>query len=242
MSALVWITGSSSGIGAALVEQVPYADARVIGIARRPHPGAEHLAADLSDPDSWAAVESHIAETLETVRPEAAIFMHFAGTVEGDGPIVDVDPDAYRKAVLLNAASGQVLGRAFLSAVHAAGGAATLVVASSPAGSNPSPGMSHYCAAKAGLEMWTRAVASEVGDDVSVFSVVPYAVDTPMLRTTASRADEDVAIARHLRAAVNAGRLATATSVADEIWTAVENPPAPGAQLAVGATGLASAS
>ena len=40
---VVWISGASSGIGAALAASVPYPDARVIGISRRRGAHGEHL-------------------------------------------------------------------------------------------------------------------------------------------------------------------------------------------------------
>ena len=46
---LVFITGGSSGIGAAMARVVPYSDARVINISRRALPGTDHYQADLSD-------------------------------------------------------------------------------------------------------------------------------------------------------------------------------------------------
>ncbi len=57
MQAIVWISGPSSGIGKALVETVPFDDARMIDISRGERPSrAEHLAADLADPPSWEMV------------------------------------------------------------------------------------------------------------------------------------------------------------------------------------------
>ena len=43
-------------IGLALVETCPLVDARLIDVSRRGAPGCQHLAADLSEPGSWAEV------------------------------------------------------------------------------------------------------------------------------------------------------------------------------------------
>src|SRR4051794_26414705 len=110
---VVWISGASSGIGAALAASVPVAGARVIGISRRRGAGAEHLQADLSQPGTWPAVAAHFAEVLDGQDARSAVFLHMAGAATPVGPVVDADLDAYTASVHLNAGSGQVLGKAF---------------------------------------------------------------------------------------------------------------------------------
>ena len=56
-SALVWISGASGGIGAALAASVPFEGAHTFDLSRSGGaPGTEHVPADLSDPAAWAAV------------------------------------------------------------------------------------------------------------------------------------------------------------------------------------------
>ena len=68
---IVWITGATQGIGAALARSVPYPDARVINISRRRHPELETMMADLCDPASWDVVAAHLAAELAEVRRRA---------------------------------------------------------------------------------------------------------------------------------------------------------------------------
>lgn len=239
MGKMVWVTGASSGIGAAFVDATPDRFTRVVGISRRPHPRAEHLAADLGDPASWKELERHLGEELAAGDVEEALFFHCAGTLDADGPLVDADPDAYTHAVLLNAAAGQVLGRAFLAAaIRARIAATTFAMCSSPAASNPLAGMSHYCGGKAALEHWTRAVGVELGDGPGVprvLSIVPHAVDTPMVRGVMERPAEDLPLADFFREAATEQALATPERVAREIWDAIDRGVPQGAALAVGA-------
>ena len=79
MSIVVWISGASSGIGAALAASVPYEGARVIGISRRPPAVGEHVEADLSDPASWPRVAQHFADVLARADVGSAVFLHMAG-------------------------------------------------------------------------------------------------------------------------------------------------------------------
>ncbi len=241
MSGVVWVSGASSGIGAAFVDVALARGARVIGISRRSHPHAENLPADLSDPQSWIGVERQFNEVLSTGDYDEAVFFHCAGTVAANGPLVSADPAEYTRSVLLNSASGQVLGRAFLAASSAANCPATLVMCSSPGATDALPGMSHYCGGKAGLEHWARAVAVELGDDpdaAHVFSAVPCAVDTPLLREIIDGVAADTPLAEGFKGAIAQSALATPAQVADEIWQAIDDRVAPGTALRVGATEL----
>ncbi len=184
--ALVWITGASSGIGAALAGSVPFADARVIDISRSGGtPGTEHLPADLSDPAAWAAVEAHLHAQLGSFDGSTVVFVHNAGTLTPVGYAGEVDSSAYRAQVLLNAASPPVLGHAFLAALASSGfqGRAHLLMLSSGAGKKPYEGWSAYCAGKAALDLWVRTVGAEQatrGNRCRVVAVGPGVVATGM--------------------------------------------------------------
>jgi NAD(P)-dependent dehydrogenase (short-subunit alcohol dehydrogenase family) len=103
--------------------------------------------------------------------------------------------------VLLNSASGQVLGKAFLTACARTGNEATLVLCSSPAAAAHVAGVSHYGAGKSALQFWAAATATEVEGWARVFSVVPFAVDTPMVRETITLPPGITPVADKLRAA-----------------------------------------
>lgn len=188
MSDLVWITGASSGIGAALAASVPLNGARVIDVSRSGGtPGAEHLPADLADPSSWAAVAEHLLARLAIPGVDRAVFVHSAGTLDPIGFAGAVDTGAYTRNVLLNAAAPQALGHAFLRAVADFEGRAHLWLLSSGAARTPYPGWSSYGAAKAGVDQWVRAVgeeqkarAEEGRPSCQVLAVAPGAVATPM--------------------------------------------------------------
>ena len=220
-SHVVWISGASSGIGAALAESVPFPGAQLFGISRRAPVLGEHVKADLAQPAEWPAIASHFDEVLTRREVEAAAFLHFSGIGTPVGPAAEADPGGYTAAVLLNSASGQVLGQAFLSACRRNRVDATLVLCSSPAAAKTVPGISHYGAGKAALQFWATAVATEVEGWARVFSVVPFAVDTPMVRETIAH-PEATPIAAHLRSAAERGELASAETTAAQIWQLVQ--------------------
>lgn len=183
---LLWISGASSGIGAALARTAPYDDAHIIDISRSGGtPGTEHVPADLADPASWSAVGAHFHAKLAQFAGSHVGFVHAAAAVEPIGFAGEVDHTAYRQTVLLNAAAPQVLGDVLLGALDAAGfeGTADLVFISSGAARHPSEGWSAYCAGKAGQDMWVRTVGAEQtrrGRRRRVIAVAPGVVATDM--------------------------------------------------------------
>lgn len=234
---VVWVSGGSSGIGAALIETVPYESARIINIARRPHPQAEHLEADLLHREAWDRVEEQIRDVLRS-GVDRAYFLHCAGSVRGTGRLVTVtDTDAYVDGLTLNAVAGPVLGRAFVAAAVATETPATLMMCSSPASTTALPGMATYGAAKAAVEQWTRIVAVELGDNPDaprVFVVVPRAVDSEMLRETMSRPPEEIPLAGWFKSAAQEGVLVPAVDAAGEIWAAIGDGVKQGAIIRIG--------
>jgi NAD(P)-dependent dehydrogenase (short-subunit alcohol dehydrogenase family) len=231
----VFISGASSGIGAGLAASVPYADARVIGISRRAPAVGEHILADLSDPATWPRIAAQFDEVLGTGDFGEAVFLHMSGVGEPAAAVADADAAEYTAAVLLNSASGQVLGQAFLSACRRADVRATLCLCSSPAAANPAPGVSHYGAGKSALQYWVAAVARETEDWAKVFSVVPFAVDTPMVRKAMEDLPAGHPIGEHLRSSAESGRLATSESTAAQIWALATDATTHGTAVPVGA-------
>lgn len=221
MPTSLFVTGASSGIGAALLEAVPDGYGEPHTFSRRPSPG-RWTGADLGDPGQWPAVTAAVEAALDAERPEHAVLLHVSGTTDPVGRAVDQDPAAYASVVVLNAAAGPVLGQAFLRACRARGVRATLVLVSSPAAHKDSPGLAQYCAGKGGLEHWGRIVALEVdGSGDRVVTVVPYAVLTDIVRDVMTRDPDEVPLVGYFRAVEAAGEFATPQECAAHVWDAV---------------------
>ncbi|HVL99597.1 MAG TPA: SDR family NAD(P)-dependent oxidoreductase [Egibacteraceae bacterium] len=231
---LVWVTGASRGIGAALVASVPYADARVIDISRSgpgttPPDGSvvEHLRADLADPQAWAAVEAHLLAQLGDFRGRRAVFVHNAGTITPIGFVGEVDSVAYRRNVLLNSAAPQALGHAFLRAVNESGfsGQAHLVMLTSGAAQTPYEGWSSYSAGKAALDMWVRVAGAEQarrGGRTRVVAVAPGVVATRMQDSIRTMDEADFPQVAKFIDLHESGSLADPGDAAGGIWRLLE--------------------
>jgi benzil reductase ((S)-benzoin forming) len=117
---LLWISGASSGIGAALAQTVPYADAHVVDISRSGGtPGTEHLPADLADPAAWSAIAAHFHVRLAEFDGSHVAFVHAAGLLLPIGFSGEVNHSQYRTTVMVDSAAPLVLGDAFLNALEA---------------------------------------------------------------------------------------------------------------------------
>lgn len=226
---LVWISGASAGIGAALAASVPFPDARVIDLSRSGGT-VEHFRVDLSDPLDWVRVEEHFAAELAGYQGDRVVFVHNAGTIVPIGPATTVDPEEYTRAVLLNSAAPQILGRAFLRATADLTCERDLVLLSSGAARKPYPGWSAYNAGKAAVEHWVRTVGAEV-NGCRVIAVAPGVVDTAMQTEIRSVGEKDFPAVDRFRELQSSGELTTPAQAARGIWSVLAGSPASGAVL-----------
>jgi benzil reductase ((S)-benzoin forming) len=227
---LIWISGASTGIGAALASTVPLPDAQVVDISRSGGAGGtEHLPADLTDPLAWAAVEEHFVARVGAASGGTAVFVHNAGTIEPIGFAGAVDSAAYRAEALLNAAAPLALGHAFLRAVAQFEGEAHLYMLSSGAASRPYPGWSGYCAGKAAVEMWVRTAGEEQrlrarrGEpSCRVIAVAPGVVATGMQEQVRDTSADDFPAVGKFRDLYDHGELTDPGDAARGIWSLLD--------------------
>lgn len=221
---VVWISGASSGIGQALVQTVPRGDSRVIGISRREAPGAEHLAADLSDPSSWAAVGESFRRELAGFDGKRAMFVHAAGSVEPVGFAGEVDTGSYLANVMLNGAAPQVLGHLFLAAARDVDAERHLVMLTSGAAKSVYAGWTSYGAGKAAVDQWVRNAGAEqsVRGGVRVLAVAPGTVRTDMQGRLRQTPAEQFPQRQKFLDLYEDGKLAEPTDVAQQIWALLD--------------------
>ena len=222
--ALVWISGASSGIGAALAAAVPWDGARVIDISRRGASGLEHLEADLADPSSWGKVASAFDESLARFDGGVAVFVHAAGTLDPMGFAAEVDAGSYEHNVILNSAAPQALGRAFVAAAAGRPGRRHLVMLTSGAARSVYPGWSSYGAGKAAVDQWVRNVGAEqdVRGGVRVVAVAPGTVDTAMQAHIRETPEESFPQRQKFLDLHREGKLTDPAEVAAKVWSLLD--------------------
>ncbi|RZL33156.1 MAG: SDR family NAD(P)-dependent oxidoreductase [Rubrivivax sp.] len=175
---LTIVTGSSRGLGAALVQQLSGPDHRVIGIARRANPTlrADQWTLDLSDPLPAA---EHLQTFLRAHTGwESATLINNAALLSAPGPLAATDLAELSAALRVGLEAPALLCRVFLAET---GGVPTrrILNISSGLGRRAMAGSASYCAVKAGLDHLSRALALET-PDVGVVSLAPGVIDTDM--------------------------------------------------------------
>jgi NAD(P)-dependent dehydrogenase (short-subunit alcohol dehydrogenase family) len=186
------VTGTSSGIGLAVAEELLRRGWDVAGIARRPsplhHDRYRHLRLDLADTARLEAeMEGAFGEAAGIEGRGRVGLVNGAATLEPVGPTRDLPAAALARAFALNAVAPIWLAGFFLRrARHAP---LRIVNVSSGAARRPYAGWSAYCATKAALRMSGEVVGEEGRSfapgtalplDVAVVGYEPGVVDTEM--------------------------------------------------------------
>ncbi|CAB3663094.1 MAG: SDR family oxidoreductase [Achromobacter sp.] len=186
------LTGASRGIGAAMARGLAKPGTRLITLARREDPELaayarsqdaqlEQLSVDLSD---LAAAEAAARRICDTLPRDAGryLLINNAGTVHPvSGTDALIDGPAIAAAFNLNVTAVMLLTARFLAAVEDLKADRRVLNISSGAGRNPNAGWGVYCATKAALDMYSRVVKQEQGEDgARVVSLAPGIVDTDM--------------------------------------------------------------
>ena len=167
------VTGTSSGIGAAIADRLLREGWQVTGLCRsdpggRPA-GFMHRAVDLLDPDA-------LLRAAEGLRPAALV--HAAGLMR-TAPLGSLDPAAGEGMWRLHVDVAARLADAIVPSM-AEGGRVVLIGSRT---ANGAAARSQYAATKAALVGMARSWAAELAPrGITVNVVAPAATDTPMLR------------------------------------------------------------
>lgn len=189
----VYVTGGSSGLGAAVVEVVTALGGTAAVIDRAAPPqgsaAAAHALADVSDS---AAVERAVASLVEQVGPPTALFTA-AGT-DAVGRLEDVPTDRWEKVIGVNLIGTAAAVRACLPHLLAARG--TVVTVASSLGLRAASDATAYCASKFGIVGFTRSLQLELAGQVGVTMLVPAGMRTAFFdgRTEQYRPGPDAAL------------------------------------------------
>ena len=170
---VVYVTGGSSGLGAAVAAAVVRAGGTAAVIDRVPPQDEQlpHAVADLADS---AAAAAAVQELVEKVGPPDAV-VTAAGT-DACGPLSEVDVDTWERVVRVNLFGTAAVVRAAVPHLERVRG--TVVTVGSTLGLRPAGDATAYCASKFGVVGFTRALAMERAGRVGVTLLVPGGMRT----------------------------------------------------------------
>ena len=211
----ILVTGTSRGIGAAIIEAL--GDHDIVGHATTAADG--RIAADLSLPGAAASLWRDALARLGTID----VLVNNAGVFEA-API-DLDPaawtDAWERTMRINLTASAELCRLAILHFRESTGGRIVNVASRAAYRGDSPAHWHYAASKAGMVAMTKSIARGYANEgVLAFAVCPGFVMTGMAEEyLSSRGGEQ------LFADIPLGRVADPEEVARTVaWLATDAP------------------
>lgn len=172
MDKRVFITGAAAGIGEATVELFRAEGAKVVGVDIAEAPGTGHC--DVSDPASVQAAMDRAIEELGGLD----ILVNVAG-VNWFSKVEDITLELWNRHLSVNLTGPMLVTQAALPHLRESTG--NIVTVGSISGLQGQPYNSSYCASKAGLIMFMKALAVELAvDGIRVNVVCPGGVDTAM--------------------------------------------------------------
>lgn len=169
----VFVTGGSSGLGAALVDVVAAAGGTpaVLDVAE-PSADVPFAAADLGDP---GAAQAAVDALVEQVGPPDAVVT--AAGVDACGPLLDIAPEDWERVVRVNLFGTVAVVRAALPYLEERRG--TVVTVASTLALRGAGDATAYCASKWGIRGFTQALAAEYAGRVGVTCLIPGGMRTP---------------------------------------------------------------
>ncbi|WP_350274399.1 SDR family oxidoreductase [Kribbella sp. HUAS MG21] len=186
------ITGGASGIGAATARRIT-AEGGTVVVCDRDRAAAERLAAELNG--AARAFELDVTDLARTVEVVAEVgqvhVLVCAAGVDVCDTVPNTSPDEWRTILDVDLTGVYISCRAVLPGFVEQGGGA-IVTISSAIGTVGERNRSAYCAAKAGVENLTRAMALDHGRaGVRANCVAPGLIDTPLIRNGKVGGEDD---------------------------------------------------
>jgi NAD(P)-dependent dehydrogenase (short-subunit alcohol dehydrogenase family) len=192
-SHLTVITGASRGLGRAMAEQLLQPGRRLLCISRQSDEQLGALARDagveleqwqqdLSDPVAAAERLSAWLRGLEAQGFDSATLINNAGTIGRPRPLSDAVGTELAQALRVGLEAPMLLTSAFLGATKDWRADRKVLNISSGLGRNAMGSQAPYCAAKAGMDHFSRAVALEEKGErgARIVSLAPGVIDTDM--------------------------------------------------------------
>ena len=188
------LTGASRGMGLAMAEQLLAANHQLLCISRHLNAGLADLAVlrgcdltqltlDLSEPQP---VADQLANWLQAGAPgtwHSATLINNAALIPAIAPLSACCAAKLMQTLRVGLEAPMLLTAAFLAATESLAIPRKVLNISSGLGRRPMASQSAYCAAKAGLDHFTRCLALEEGakpHGAKVCSLAPGVVDTDM--------------------------------------------------------------
>ena len=143
--------------------------------------GAEYITLR-GDVSSSADVQGFFDSTIERFG-RLDILVNNAGIGNPPMPIINMPEEAWDRTIAVNLKSVFLCSKLAANQYIKQGGGGRIISVASQAGKTGYAMLTPYCASKAGIVLFTQAMAKEVGaHKINVNCVCPGTIDTPLLR------------------------------------------------------------
>jgi NAD(P)-dependent dehydrogenase (short-subunit alcohol dehydrogenase family) len=188
------ITGASRGLGLGIARELLRRGHRVLTLQRSPNPALvaeaadckavlEQWAVDLTRPAEVAARLKDWVQGLPRAGLDSLTLINNAALLVEPGPLSQADPDSVAAAMRVSLEAPLLLTSAFLAASADMKVPRKVLNISSGLGRFAMAGSAVYCATKAGMDHFSRAVALEEAErphGAKIVSLAPGVIDTDM--------------------------------------------------------------
>lgn len=187
------LTGASRGMGLAMARQLLQAGHALLCISRQTSDAlAEQARQAGCQLEQWPLDLAHSREAAAMLRQwlgrpgmryTSATLINNAGMIPGITPLSAADPDELAQALRVDLEAPLLLSAAFLGATEHWNVPRRVLNISSGLGRRPMASQAAYCAAKAGMDHFTRCLALEEArkpNGAKVCSLAPGVIDTDM--------------------------------------------------------------
>ena len=235
---LTIVTGASRGLGQALVEALLGPGQLLVCMARSSMAALETAAArrgclldarcvNLANPNAAVAALANSLGEVDISTVTAVTLINNAGTVEPVKPVEKLKAEEVAASLALNLTTPIALTGAFLRITAAWNVPRRILNISSGAAHKPYHGWSVYCAAKAGLDQFSRCAALEqqgTAQPAAIVSLAPGVIDTAMQDLLRSLPAEDFKEQQRFVALKESGALLPPAEVAGRILAYLQRP------------------
>lgn len=232
---LVVLTGGSSGLGASLCHAYLLQGWSVVEFSRTaPYAFSVHV--DLADSRASARAFADAFRPYAERNLSEVVGVNCAAILGPVGPVEHASLDAIAAHLDTNVHSGILFARAFVAAFQDHACPKSFVNVSSGAAVREHAGWSLYCASKAAMNSFVRAMALEQAvraHPIGAFSVNPGVMDTRVQAEVRASSHEDLPDVDRYIHLHRDGALPSADNVASRIVDMIASRPEPGGFLSV---------
>ncbi|NOV04177.1 SDR family NAD(P)-dependent oxidoreductase [Paenibacillus planticolens] len=221
------ITGTSRGLGEAMALQLISPEHRLICISRKKNDALmaksshlHYIEYDLNNIDGIETLMEQICRQIDMANAEGIYLINNAAVLAPFSRIEQASSQALMTSLHVNLLAPIVLTSCFIRSTDHLQIEKRILNISSASAKHLLPGMSVYSASKAGLDIFSRSVGLEQGNEptsVKIVSVWPGMIDTSLQEEARNASQDTAASADIFRMVKDRGMLASPAAAAKQL-------------------------